>query len=530
MAILREDEDEVRFLLDRFPSYNWEVNFCGQLPVHIAVQLENISLVSLVLKYVNSDILNTTDDMKKYPIDYAFLQCSHEPNLVDHNPCNRSRIVELLLESNSVLFEDQLSVVFEKSCKCAKTLTLQHLAKRRKELEQLAVSHLPSAEVRSLGLCKGSVIAWNAVNVQKCLAAHHCNTPSHLMAVPVDDLDKYVKISKSVYVYIRDRETAEFAFSLGFDDTSAYFHVFQRIIWEVREKLSNTTPCSLSYVEWLVDGGTQLESVIPVDFMDKVVYPTTWAHYLMARLGEYYCWNHAGYGAFPPSVAAVVNSGTIRDECFCHCSLHGCSPLNKFLQGFEWRIQHIRVNRRSWNGLQTIKHISDVLQTFISGEELSRSWILEAVLRHLTFSALELRHTCCVLDNCYCDGYLDPEEINEIHNEDSATLQLLERLVAEFQEDCGRTADLGPFLRDRWLPKMREVLEVLDSQRLTEEELRKAEDYGVIWKQEQPLRSKDNRPNDLEGWMKKLDDIAPDPQRPTVRSFGSVESNTEARP
>lgn len=521
MAILREDENEVQFLLDKFPSYSSEVNFCGQSPVHIAVQLQNPSLLSLLLRYVDSDTLNVADNGCKYPIDFAFLLCTHEPDLVDQNHCVMSRMVELLLESNSVLFRKQLSVVFRDSCKCAKTLTLQHLAKRRKELEQLAISHLPSAEIRSLGLCKRLVLDLNAVNVLKCLAAHHYNTPIHLMACSVDDEDMYIKTAVSVYVHIRDRETAEFAFSLGFDKKTALLDAFRYVIWEVSIGVQTQTPPSLSYVEWLVDGGVQLESVIPVDFMDKVIHPATWAHYLMARLGSYYSWENAVDETSPPSVAAVVLSGTIRDECLCYCSLHGCSPLSKFLQAFEAGIRPIRVHQSSWIDIQTIERLLIGLQTFISEGELSCSWIPEAVLRYLTFSTLGLRHTCCVLDNSDCEGYLDPEEINEIHEEDSATLQLLERLVAEFQPDYGRIVALGPLLRDRWLPKIREVLEEIQSQRLTEEELRKAEDYGVIWEQEQPLISRDKLPYDLEGWMKKLDDIAPDPQRPTVSSLGS---------
>ncbi|KAI6762490.1 hypothetical protein HG530_008470 [Fusarium avenaceum] len=461
MAVLREDEDEVRFLLDKFPSYNWEVNFSGQSPVHIAVQLQNTSLVSLLLKYVNPDILNTKDNLGRYPIDYAFHQCIDEADLADQSHCDMSRIVELLLESNSVILIDQLSAVFQKSCKLVKTLTLKHLAKRRKELEQLAVSHLPSAEIRSLGLCKGSVLDWNAVNVQQCLAAYHCNTPSHLLVVPVDDLDDYFEITESVYAYIFDRETAEFAFSMGFDRKTAFLDVFRCIIRQVKASLLGSFPYSLSYVGWLVDGGTQLQSVIPLDFKDKT-----------------------DFEAVPPSVADVVVSGSIRDECLCHCSLHGCSPLSKYFEGFELNIRFPFLRRSSQYDLQTVDRLLDGLQMFTSEEELSCSWIFEAVLRHLTFSTLELRHTCCVLGHFSSDGYLDPEEINEIHEEDFATLQLLERLVAEFQADCGKTVSLGPFLRDRWLPKMREVLEEIDCQRLTEEELRKAEDDGVIWEQD----------------------------------------------
>jgi hypothetical protein len=97
----------------------------------------------------------------------------------------------------------------------------------------------------------------------------------------------------------------------------------------------------------------------------------------------------------------------------------------------------------------------------------------------------------------------------------------LERLVAEFQADCGRIAALDLLLQDIWLPRMTKVLEEIESQRLTEEELRKAEDHGVIWQQEQTWGLELEVRNDLEGWMKKLDDIAPDPQRPTVSSLGS---------
>ncbi|KAH6949205.1 hypothetical protein DER45DRAFT_600137 [Fusarium avenaceum] len=505
MAVLREDEDEVRFLLDKFPSYSAEVNFGGQSTVHIAVRLQNISLVSLLPKYANSDIVNTPDNMKIYPIDYAILLCSHEPNSVNQNPCDMSRMVELLLESNCVLFEDQLSRIFEKSCKCAKLLTLQHLAKRRIELEQLAVSTLPGAEIRSLGLCNGSVLDRNAVDVQIRLAAHHCNTPKHLTLVPADDLDGYFEIAKSVYVYIRDRQTAEVAFSLGFDKKSAFLDVFRSIIWEVEGGSSIITPYSLSYVEWLVDGGTELDSVIPVDFMDKIVHPVTWAHYIMLMLGKYHSAPHTVFEAFPPSVAAVVLSGTIRDECLCHCSLHGCSPLN-----------YSHVCRGYYQDLGMIERLSDGLQTFISEEELSYSWVPEAVLRYLTFSVLELRHTCCLLEDRGNGVYLDAEEINEIHEEDSATLQLSELLVAEFQADCGEIAALKPLLRDRWRPKMTEVLKEIDSQRLTEEELRNAEDYGVTWEQERSWVSEYKGPKDLESRMKKLDDIAPDPERPIV--------------
>jgi hypothetical protein len=132
---------------------------------------------------------------------------------------------------------------------------------------------------------------------------------------------------------------------------------------------------------------------------------------------------------------------------------------------------------------------------------------------------------------------MDSDEVDEIHEEDSATLQQLEDLVSYFGDGYGSMTTLDTFLKDVWLPKMKEVYREMNSYNMTEEELRKAEACGVklaiadskpvLWCEppkgtdsntrvdvDEPERLTDIIPIGLDGWMKRLDEIAIDPDRP----------------
>ncbi|KAF5643734.1 hypothetical protein F25303_6221 [Fusarium sp. NRRL 25303] len=139
---------------------------------------------------------------------------------------------------------------------------------------------------------------------------------------------------------------------------------------------------------------------------------------------------------------------------------------------------------------------------------------------------------------------MDSDEIDEIHEEDSATLQKLEDLVTYFGDGYGSMATLDVFLKDVWLLKMKEVYQEMASYRITEEQLKKAEDFGVklaiadskpILGCEPPQGSyfsikvdvdepegfPDIKPIGLGGWMKRFDEIAIDPDRPVFVTAAS---------
>ncbi|KAF5603192.1 uncharacterized protein FSUBG_7416 [Fusarium subglutinans] len=537
IAVLREDEDDVRFLIKKYPSFRMEVNYCGQSPVHVAVLVGNLDILSLVIKDLNLEAINTRDSMQRYPIDYAVSHLLGKPKANDQKSCVSCTMVELLLDSKAVLYESSLEKGLWNACTRTKTAILQHLAQRRKELEQLAVSNLPATEVQDLGLCRGWILDRNTFKVQCCLKAQSCSVPSYLKA----RCDKQPAVSqetpKSVYTYILDRETAEYAFSLGFDRETAFIDTFRRITRDVIKRGSRGWP-SPWYIDWILDGGGDLASTVPLDFVPGVVNLATWAHYLMSALGykaRYYPYRLYD-NVLPQSVTKVTFSEVLGDDCQCHCSVQGCTPLIKFLEGLGCR----RRFPRTWFTLtEAIRSFVASIQALIAGEHTEQSWMPRAVLRYATFSALGLRHTCCKHAHGGLCSSMDSDEIDEIHEEDSATLQQLEDLVAHFGNGYGSMTTLDVFLKDVWLLKMKEVYEEMASYQITEEELKKAEDCGVklavtdskpILGCEPPEPSKgsyfsikvdvdepegfpDIVPIGLGGWMERLDEIAIDPDR-----------------
>ncbi|RKL41589.1 hypothetical protein BFJ72_g5481 [Fusarium proliferatum] len=550
IAILREDEGDVRFLIKRYPSFKMEVNYCGQSPVHIAVVVGNLDILSLVIENTDPEAINVMDSMKRYPIDYAVSHFLGKPKADDQHSCVSCKMVELLLDSKAVLYELSLKQGLWDACTRTKTAILQHLAQRRQELEQLAVSNLPTAQVKELGLCRGWILDRTAFEVQRSLTAQSCNVPSYLKVRCDKQPAALQETQKSVYTYILDRETAEYAFSLGFDRETAFIDVFRRVIKNVIRRGSLGWP-SPWYIDWILECGADLTSTVPVDFMPGVVDGATWAHYLMSVLGfKARIWPYRLYdNALPQSVADAAFSEVLGDDCRCHCSSQGCTPLIKFLEGLGCR----RRFPRTWFTLtEGIRSFVASIQALIAGEHTAQNWMPRAVLRYATFCALGLRHTCCKHSHGGFCSIMDSDEIDEIHEEDSATLQQLEELVTYFGNGYGSMTTLDTFLRDVWLPKMREVYREMASYRITEEQLKKAEDFGVKLAiadskpalgcepppgsyfsikvdVDEPEGHPDIIPIGLDGWMRRFDEIAIDPDRPVFVTPVSLSTTAEAQ-
>ncbi|KAG4262739.1 hypothetical protein FPRO03_10102 [Fusarium proliferatum] len=135
------------------------------------------------------------------------------------------------------------------------------------------------------------------------------------------------------------------------------------------------------------------------------------------------------------------------------------------------------------------------------------------------------------------------EEIREIQEEDAAYKQILEELMSDFETEYENRTDLAMFLTIVWVRKMKDIWAKLSSMELTSEEIRSAETVGVIWEvcesedtwgseegeyvnpeswarvedlRSQMGRTSDDEPSAVEEWMRRLDDIAIDPQRPVI--------------
>ncbi|KAF5635830.1 hypothetical protein F52700_5142 [Fusarium sp. NRRL 52700] len=497
-AVLMEDEETLRFLVKAYPSYMSEVDYCGRSPVHIAVQVGNLNILLIILEVADTDILNSTDNIQLYPIDYAMFKSSQKQ---DKDGC---RMVELLLESSSVLFQHSLDMGLESHCLRTKSSIIQHLAQRRNSLELLAVSKLSAQEIKELGLCQGTILDRNAAKVQSYLKARSCNVEKSLMVFEQDKLTQVSEMKKSIYEYICDRETAEIALSNGFSREHAFINVFRSIVESVIQGNCYGWP-ELSYIDWIVVDGVDIRSLVPLDLVPGVTPCTAWTHYLMASLGNGLRCNWGTYDTLPLKVSNVAFSDAAYEESQCHCSLKGCTPLTRFLEGLGWR---------SWSfqGLQVLKHrlaeLSDSLQALLPGIGGAYSWVYPAILRYLTFSALGLRLTCYNLETKGSILVLESEEIDELHDEDSSLLQLLEDLVEYFEMKHGSTSDSDwrSFLQDA--DDLKGRLETRRGLRRHVETL--------------PARvlshDKASLPSDLEGWMRRLDDIAIDPQRPRINA------------
>lgn len=82
-----------------------------------------------------------------------------------------------------------------------------------------------------------------------------------------------------------------------------------------------------------------------------------------------------------------------------------------------------------------------------------------------------------------------PEEIDEINSEQETLLALFAELLVEFEliayEDRSGVplivSDPEEFWVRRWLPRITEILDGLDGNELTEDEISAAEALGVVW-------------------------------------------------
>ena len=92
-------------------------------------------------------------------------------------------------------------------------------------------------------------------------------------------------------------------------------------------------------------------------------------------------------------------------------------------------------------------------------------YLVRHVVRFVTFSALELTHTCCNHNDCFSTAFLslgavmiwlkDPTEIEEMREEEASMIDRLDLLVEEFMKEIDELPiSLPDFLRTRWPERM----------------------------------------------------------------------------
>ena len=175
---------------------------------------------------------------------------------------------------------------------------------------------------------------------------------------------------------------------------------------------------------------------------------------------------------------ATIFSDDSSDDCICACSSRGCLAYTLMFKGPEkiasWFLEGHSL--RDWLLLY-----SEYLMKFVGLESSCWDWLAKETIRLRTFQELELRHTCCFIQNEISGRIVkfEEEERAEIQDEDKEKIELLESLLLEFEEHRG-TEDLTSFLKGYWATRMDEVLEELKSG-VDEERLR---GIGVVLEDE----------------------------------------------
>lgn len=532
-AVLKYDRNGVKQLLERCPTYIRETNYCGQSPVHLAIETQNIAIISEVLHYADAKALRARDNRGYYPIDYVTEGTWTQRKASELN-CKGCEVLKMLLRLDTALFPTSLRLALRPSwtknhnCLDGRKILIQGLAERRERLKELSYQYLSPAERNGLEIHQTRILDQNAARVQQQLEAQGCSVPTHLSVYEevVGPLCGY----ESIYLRIFNGELAEFAHKLGFSYSD---NDLADLMCRLASRLNDGTYAKdmlidnifpSSYFCWMIDHGMRVASKVSSGKLLNRQLEATAAHYFMASYGRF-----AGISLnipldCPLSLAAIeiVFSAAVVDRCRCWCSPGGCTPLVKLLE---------EVWRRRWSpgkeshSKATERLIYDLVSANC-GKTSEYQWIHAAIIRYFTFSMLGLRHVCCsIIGNE--SGALPEEEFQEIEEEDSSLLRQFENHLTEFEDGRHHQMGLEEFFKwmdTKWAPRMKEVRAELASERLTDEQLRGAESIGVVWrvygpqpegKAWQPARWKRR---DVWDYMYELDKIATDPERPMKES------------
>lgn len=372
---------------------------------------------------------------------------------------------------------------------------------RRERLKQLARDQLSSTEVEQLGLDSDRVLDSLAPRVIHLLRERGVCIPEALTVIRPAWLPVYQALSSP--------QDAELFFRAGFHDTDLWYNYadvaeFARFPCEMRQELS--------YLHWLAKHGAvscQLKSFESA--MDIFV-----ANYVYWKVGERLklsIFIESGddfqlspkFSPFAPTCIAWVNElnaialpAMLADGCDCKCSSEGCNPITYLLKGMLGSYEHIfsAEPRAGQSAIANDIPLPSILQHFILFLEYFGSDLEArhhtAALRYLTYTALEIPHSCCDpyferSDECY-------QDVEDFEIEHPYEMKLLEELLGDFErqiitiyrDPCHGVSDFVGFWKYTWTRRMREVLNGLEGDSLGYEERRMAEEIGVIWEESTP--------------------------------------------
>ncbi|KLP21479.1 uncharacterized protein LW94_10186 [Fusarium fujikuroi] len=538
-AILKQDRDGVQQLLKTYPSYINEINYCGQSPIHLAIETQNMDIIGVILLYANIEALNVKDNMGRNPIALATAAIGTHTEKIQES-CGGFKVLETLIRLETAILPSSLQLGFMPSrnhgnnCTHGHKILIKGLAQRREALKELAYRKLSPSERQHLEIHQARILDKNAARVQYQLEAQGCAIPTYLNVYEANAESSVAQTS--IYTYICSGEVAEYARQLGFhysnNELADYISTLATRMGTEDCHAYIYTPFSCSYFCWMIDQGTIVSTRVHNKQLPALETELTIAHYFMASHGMMIRGDRGFTLDCSISLEAfkIVFSNMIVDRCRCWCSPGGCTPLMKLLSGIHW----FEKSPRFFSEGNFIDRLIRATESRMAGlfsiytSEISQyQWIYMAIVRYYTFALLELPHVCCcIIQNP--SGPLPEDERRELQEEESFLLELFENLIAEFEEKCLHEMRLEGFfewMRLVWVPRMCQAEQELASLSLTSQQLQDAKAIGVVLEFDGPLPV-DSSPRVVEGleddlWdaMDELDQIATDPERPTKESL-----------
>lgn len=529
ICILRQDKSGVLEILKKDTSSIRSTNCFGQTSVHIVVGAANLEILQIILLHADALLLNKVDctEPRGYrPIEYSVQSKLHEQCCTSASlECNGCNVLEALLSSGCAMLPSFLSTVFSRRTR-DNGGTAMHLQKRvilrlgerRRRLAECAMKHFSPAKNKQLGLYLPKILNEAAGHVQTALNEHSISIPISLKVYDCDSDNGEDWNFRPLHSYIANEQGFR---DLGLDSAFGFDELWNCVLngFVIQDAWHRSQ--LVYHVLWLVDGGAQLGKPLSRIKLGEINHALwTPAHLLSA----YLCHALAEDGDFgfqlPDLIKKAITSIDIVDQCRCACSLNGCSSLIILLDGVvSWeRASRNKEPSALHDYKQNFRWFCELWTWAVGGrgQAAAQTQMVKSISRYLTFTVLDLRHSCCRLGQYSEIHERDDEDATEIVEEQREELVYLEELLRELEQDYANCPDVGTFIDDHWERRMQVAVDDLNSRKLDEADLRAAENIGVIWQGcgvEKPNENlKDNiKFCKLDHWMEWLNKIVPEP-------------------
>lgn len=362
----------------------------------------------------------------------------------------------LLLKYRPVITLDGLNAAISSRDTAVLKSTICILAAQRHELLDVALRHLPHEQIRKQGLSKGGLLDSSALSIQNALVERGIN-PSLCGN----------KDGNTVYSTMgADLGVAELLHEAGFIDLNQRGEGGNPPI-VVIASYSVSLVSFAAMADWMICKGADL--YIPswhgypaiFDVASELGTLLQMTHYDDCSIhSDTHCTSscelesilstHVGGVDF---ISTVLSDDT-RDDCFCACSQGGCPPLTRLLRSYYPPSRLAR--RTDWIHPEVVGQLQDLMCQ--SSKMGSWKTTVSAILRYLTFEALEMTHTCQCSSNL-TTGDQDTNRFRGVGDKKSSICQL-DELMVEFDRKYDELGvGIRQFLEGYWHSRIDEVLQ-----------------------------------------------------------------------